>query len=1198
MIAKIAGFELRYHMKSPTFWVALLIFFLLGFGLTASDNVQINAGGALKENSPWSLHVLTGAASIFYLMVVTAFVANAIIRDDTTGYAPIVRATPVTERQMVLGRFLGGYGAAALGFLIVPLGAFIGTLMPWVDAELVGPQNATYYLWPYLTMALPNIFIASAFLFMLATLTRSMMWTYIGVVGFVVGYLIVTSVAGGNPDLRPTFARFEPLGMGAFGEATRYWTAFEQNNRLVPLAGLMLFNRVFVIILGMVFLAITMWRFSLSEKPASKRKLKKLAKAKAKEEKFASIEPTRGGASITAKDGSISAWSQFVARLRVEVKLILRSPGLLILMLIAVGFTASALWGGNQLYGAGNYATVADTISQVRDNFAIFILIIAAFYGGETVWRERDHKLGEIVDSAPVPAWAMTLPKIIAVFLVIVLVNVSGMLTGLLYQLTAGAPDLGIGRYIGWFILPAAVDAALIAVLAVVIQVLSPNKYVGWGLILAWFLGTIVLSSWGYTNPLYIYGAGPSVPLSDMVDPAPFEFGARIMQAYWAAWAVVLALVAHLLWPRGTDLALKSRFKRLRNSGASKSVLAIFAVALVSIVSLGAFAHHNIKVLNEYRTSDENEKLLADYEKKYLKYEDVVQPIVTDVKLDVDLFPDDRRLKVEGRYALVNDTDEAIPELWVREGSFDVEYDTLDVAGASLKSHDEEFGVRIYEFDTPLQPGETSELTFNSRVWYRGFRATGAATSITPDASFINNRSFTPVLGMDRSGMLSDRQARRRQGLPDELRPAKLEDMSATNKNALAMDWVMSDITLSTDADQVPLAPGNKVSDEIEGDRRVARFVSPAPILNFFSIQSADYQVAERDFEGIKLSVYYHDEHDWNVERMLDAMEASLGYYQENFGPYQFDHARIVEFPGYASFAQAYAGTMPYSEAIGFTTKIGETDTDFITYVIAHELAHQYWAHQVIGAGMQGDALTTETMASYSAIMVMKSLLGEDQMRRFLKFELDRYLSGRKGETNEELPLIRMENQSYIHYRKGGHVLALLAHRMGEDRVNRAFASFIDKWKFKGAPYHRSLDFVAELRAVAESEEEQRLITDLFEKIVLFDLKVGDVDTKEVDGRWQTTFTVEAAKYEANGKGKETKVTMSEPIEIGLFTDRPGFDEFSSEDVLVMETRTVEGGKTEYVLMSDKRPSYVGIDPYNRYIDRRSEDNVKAVSDS
>ena len=54
---------------------------------------------------------------------------------------------------------------------------------------------------------------------------------------------------------------------------------------------------------------------------------------------------------------------------------------------------------------------------------------------------------------------------------------------------------------------------------------------------------------------------------------------------------------------------------------------------------------------------------------------------------------------------------------------------------------------------------------------------------------------------------------------------------------------------------------------------------------------------------------------------MLNAMGTALDYYRANFGPYQFNYARIVEFPGYASFAQAFAGTMPYSESIGFNAE-------------------------------------------------------------------------------------------------------------------------------------------------------------------------------------------------------------------------------------------------------------------------------------
>ena len=59
---------------------------------------------------------------------------------------------------------------------------------------------------------------------------------------------------------------------------------------------------------------------------------------------------------------------------------------------------------------------------------------------------------------------------------------------------------------------------------------------------------------------------------------------------------------------------------------------------------------------------------------------------------------------------------------------------------------------------------------------------------------------------------------------------------------------------------------------------------------------------------------------------------------------------------------------------------------------------------------MQGGTLFVETMAQYSALMVMKQLHGEDKIRRFLKYELDNYLRNRGGEIIEELPLNRVEN--------------------------------------------------------------------------------------------------------------------------------------------------------------------------------------------
>ena len=52
MLLGITGFEIRYQLRNPVFWVAIAIFFLLGFGLTASENVSIGTPGASTKTRP------------------------------------------------------------------------------------------------------------------------------------------------------------------------------------------------------------------------------------------------------------------------------------------------------------------------------------------------------------------------------------------------------------------------------------------------------------------------------------------------------------------------------------------------------------------------------------------------------------------------------------------------------------------------------------------------------------------------------------------------------------------------------------------------------------------------------------------------------------------------------------------------------------------------------------------------------------------------------------------------------------------------------------------------------------------------------------------------------------------------------------------------------------------------------------------
>ena len=494
-----------------------------------------------------------------------------------------------------------------------------------------------------------------------------------------------------------------------------------------------------------------------------------------------------------------------------------------------------------------------------------------------------------------------------------------------------------------------------------------------------------------------------------------------------------------------------------------------------------------------------------------------------------------------------------------------------------------------------MLPGERRTISFTTERAQRGFRNSGNETRVVPNGTFVNNGEFAPLLGMERIGLLQDRAKRRKYGLPVEQRMPKLGDAASRQFNYLRhdADFVTADITVSTVADQTPIAPGYMVSDVTRDGRRTARFVTESPVMPFFSVQSARYEVSRETYKGIDIAVYYDPRHPWNVERMKTGAKASLDYFQANFSPYQVRQLRFLEFPAYEDFAQAFANTMPWSENLGFIADYRDTSKiDMVTYIGAHEIGHQWWAHQVIGADQQGSTALSETLAQYSALMVMKRMYGEDQIRKFLKFELDSYLRARGGDPLEELPLYRVEDQGYIHYRKGSLVMYRLQREIGEAAVNRALQRILRIHAFNGAPYPTSIDLISALRAEAPADK-QDLITDLFQKITLYDIQTRSVAVKKrTDGRFDVTLTVKARKLYADGKGKETEAPLDEVLDVGLFTAMPGDKAFTSKDVVTMAKRPIRSGAQTLTFTVDREPRYAGVDPYNYLIDRNSDDNV------
>jgi ABC-2 type transport system permease protein len=161
-----------------------------------------------------------------------------------------------------------------------------------------------------------------------------------------------------------------------------------------------------------------------------------------------------------------------------------------------------------------------------------------------------------------------------------------------------------------------------------------------------------------------------------------------------------------------------------------------------------------------------------------------------------------------------------------------------------------------------------------------------------------------------------------------------------------------------------------------------------------------------------------------------------------------------------------------------------------------------------------------------------------------------------------------------------------LQDEIGEDAVNRALRHLLHDYAFKGPPYPTSAELVKDLRAEAPADKQQ-LITDLFEKITLYNVKASHaVAKKRPDGRWDLSFTVDAKKVYADGAGRETPAPMNETLDIGAFDVDPSAAGYNQSKVIAVQRVPIHSGVQTVTMMLSRAPKYAGVDPFAELIDR------------
>jgi ABC-2 type transport system permease protein len=1176
----ILRFELKFRFRQVSTYIFFVVMFLLAFGFVASDAVQIGGGdGQVKRNAPIVLAQVVGILGAFGAVVASALVGTAIYRDFEAQAHELFFTTRLKKSSYYFGRFIGAFLVTLFVYSGLLWGMLLGSVMPWVDKATLAPFRPESYVNVFLLVLLPNVFLVSSLFFVFGALTRSLLAIYALGVGLLVGWAVSLSLLRAI-DNRTLASLFDPFGLGAVGVVTRYWSLSEKNASLLPLAGALLGNRLLWFGIGVVILlgGYRAFRFA-ARGPALPRKTGK------------NNAPAPSGpmpAFVLATKGS-----SFVALARFYTIDVVRSLPFLIITLAGMLLLLVNAWNADLVFENPVYPVTRNMAALVAGSFLLFLLIVLTLYSGELLWRERTLKLDGIHDALKLPSSAVLGAKFVALAVVLAGLCLVAMLTGMLVQLLKGYTNFEPGVYLSYLFGTIYPTLLSLTALAFFIHTLVNQKFLGHTAMIVFYIAVQTLPTVGLEHHLLLFSRSPGVTYSDMNGYGPYVVPTFWFSLYWALISGLLLLVTRKLWVRGKDDSLKRRW---RAGQLSKLWIPLSLGAL----GVAGWIFYNTNVLHRFETKKSATARQVRFEKTYkARWEKAPMPRIVAVDLDLTLYPERGQHRVKGIYTLQNKTEKPLSEVLVY---FERELSVKELALASqadLIFDDKDLGLRGYRLKTPLTPGQKTTLTFDIADERMGFPNDNPSTAVVRNGTFLTMPG--PGIGYKKDAEIGDATERRKQNLPPRPRRRPATDKEALSDTYLGSDadWIRFAATVRTAPGQIAIAPGYLKKEWDEAGRRCFRYEMDAPIRNFYTFVSANYQVARDtwtapDGKKVSVEVYYHPDHTYNIARMTSGVKSALSYCAKNFSPYQFRQARILEFPAYARFAQSFPNTIPYSEDIGFIVKVdlkNPAATDIPFYISAHEIAHQWWAHQVLGADVEGAEMLSESLSEYSALMTLKARYGEPSLESFLKTNQDRYLRGRGSEREGESPLLKTQSQQYVHYSKGSLVFFALAQRIGEQRLNDTLKKFVQKTAFQEPPYTTAPELYALLKD-ATPEADRGYLSDLFEKITLYDLRVTSAKSQKVGSKWQVTATLKSAKRYADPQGNETEAPFDESVTLILRDGR------NKKTWLARKVVRLKTGEQAVILECDKEPegAEAVIDPLHLYIDRTPDDNIAKVS--
>lgn len=1118
----VAGLDFRHNLKRPLFWILVLILALTSYGLS-SGHMRISSGdstvGGMKAwiTSEFSIaQVLTLVVFLFYSFFIAVAAGMSIIHDDDLKVGSVLHATPLEPEEYVLGKFL-----AAAGSFVVLLGihllfmAFFNHVMPNAEAaEIRGPFSAGHFVRPAFYLSLPTVFYLTATSFAIGIWARKPILIFffpVALVLFCGFFLWDWSPSWLDPRINNLLMILDPSGVRWLTET---WLKVDRgvefyNTRPIGFDTTFLLNRLLVIAIGIVSVLAAARHFAHGLKGSAKPGKVRRRREGAVESLPTGFDPAEAGLepfALGRRGRGRGFLPEMWAVCRAELKELGSQPGLYlfvpIILLQTLGTAALALGP----FDTPILATSGLLANRSMNTLTLLVCLLLLFYTVESMEREKSTGLAPIYRATRVRTASVFSGKALANSTVAVVIIVAAFLASAVVLLIQGKVPIKLPPFLLMWALLLVPTYILWTAFVLMIGALTGNRYTTYGIA----LGALIFTGYRQmTNRMNWVGNWDIWGTTLWTDMGLFEIDRtalllnRTMALGLAALFIVLTM---RLYARQERDASRTGH-RLRPGALLRNAVTLLPFAVIPLTAGIGLA---IQVHGGFQ-GKASEKKAKDYWRKNLStWNEAPVPAIAGADVDLELEPARRWFRTNGSFVFVNHHDFPLRQVPLTGGQHwtDIHW-TMN--GADYEPEDR---LRLYVFTPPkpLAPGDSLRIGFRFEgIFPKGITRNGGGTgefilpsgvvltSFTP--SFVPVVGFQPEIGVDKENRHDSKE------YADDF----YEGITLAAFGGGAP--YPTRVRITGPSDYRYNSVGTLVEDKVEGRRRVSVWESDHPV-NFFNVVAGRW--VARQGEGTV--IYHHEEHPYNIDEMIEALDASRRYYSEWFMPFPWAELKLSEFPGLAGYAQGFPTNITFSENIGFLTR-SDPKANAAFLVTAHEAAHQWWGNILVpGRGPGGDILS-EGMSHFSTILLFEQVKGARDRIEFCKRIESRY--GDRRQVDSERPLVKIDGtrdgDETVTYDKGGWVFWMLLNEMGRERCLAGLQAFITKYS-RGPDYPVLQDFVATLRPfAADSTAYDRFVQQWFLSVVAPEYRLdkarvtAPADTAAIGARWTVDVEVKNA---------------------------------------------------------------------------------------